>query len=98
MNNYFKQIIKDYFSSYNNQEGGFSRRKILATYIIVVICSIITFKYTDNKNIISILIAWFILAGLLLGFILFQQVVTLIQNIKGNNKDIETKKEEDGKI
>jgi hypothetical protein len=75
-----KDIITNLFASFNNQEGGFSARKLTA-FALMVLIAYTHYKYVDLSNAIEAILID--LAGVLIAL----GIITMEQVIKFKNGD-----------
>lgn len=80
-----KELIEWLAKSFSNDKDGGSARKLSAFYAVVVMCGIITNKYTTGDNAPTMLLIWLSFAGLCLGMVTVQQLIEL-KNGKNENK------------
>jgi hypothetical protein len=69
-----KDIITNLFASFNNQEGGFSARKLTA-FALMVLIAYTHYKYVDLSNAIEAILIDLAGVLLLLGIITFEQIL-----------------------
>ena len=69
-----KNIINNLFASFNNQEGGFSARKLTA-FALMVLIAYVHYKYVDLSNAIEAILIDLAGVLLLLGIITFEQIL-----------------------
>ena len=74
-------------NSLDTKTDGASARKLSAFFAIVVVSGYITFKYTDSRNVITLVIVWLVFASLCLGMVTAQQVIELKNGDKSKTTD-----------
>jgi hypothetical protein len=67
-------FIKKLEASFDNTPDGFSARK-LSAFVGVIVAIIATFKYVDEKVIISALMVWLVFAMMCLGIVTAEQIL-----------------------
>lgn len=69
-----KNLFNNLFASLNNQEGGFSARKLTA-FSLMILIAYIHYKYVDLSNAIEAILIDLAGVLLLLGIITFEQIL-----------------------
>lgn len=91
-----KKLVKDLFSSFNNEPSGFSARKLSAFFGVVIVSGYITFKHSGPSNVVDLVLIWLSFAMLCLGLITVGQLIELRTGIttkKETKTTVETKSE-----
>lgn len=81
-----KNIITNLFASFNNQEGGFSARK-LTSFALMILIAYVHYKYVDLSNAIEAILIDLAGVLLLLGIITFEQVIRFKQGSQTTPKE-----------
>ena len=66
--------LQNYLDSFKNGDSGWSRKKCMA-YFAMMNAAYLSIKHTDDNNFFTVLVAWLIFAGLLIGIIAMADVI-----------------------
>lgn len=83
---YWASLFQRIINAWDNVNEGLSFRKIVATFIILII-GYLEVIYTDKNNLREVLVLDMVFSGLLIGLITMQQVIDL-KNGRNDNKNL----------
>lgn len=78
---YFRKFFDYLLGSFVNDEKGFSGRK-LSAFAGVIISIVITYQYTHEENLSTILLIWLLFSLLCLSIVTMEQVIRLKEGRK----------------
>lgn len=80
-----KDALKKLESTLDTNTKGYSARKLSALFAIVVMGSVITWRYVDTSNAEGMLIIWLTFASFCLGMVTIQNIINLRNGTTTNN-------------
>jgi hypothetical protein len=72
-----KKFFADIWNSFNTDSGGASARKLSAFVAVVPVSAWITYKHSNDQNVVELVMVWLSFALLCLGLVTMSQLVEL---------------------
>lgn len=70
---YIADFFQNVAKSFNSKEEGYSAKKLTAAWVVIVICTPITYKFTSKENLEYTLVTWLTFAAACFGLSFYEK-------------------------